>query len=98
MAVEVARRESFGYFGMEQSQLRYLKDRPDWGVKAGDQELSFCTFQIHAPAHDDTAEELGLENYKIDFEQCVLLARVIYDQGGGSFAAWTEYHKILAMR
>lgn len=97
MAVEVARRESFGDFGMEQSQLRYPKDNPKWGVKAGDQELSFCTFQIHAPAHDATAKELGLENYKTDFEQCVLLARVIYDDRGG-FYAWTEYYKILAMQ
>ena len=97
MALEVARRESHGYFGMGQSRLRYPEDRPDWGVKAGDQELSFCTFQIHAPAHDETAKRLGLEDYKTDFEQCVLLARVIYDQRGG-FYAWTEYHKILAIR
>lgn len=97
MAVEVARRESFGNFGMEQSQLRYPEDRPDWGVNAGDQELSFCTFQIHAPAHDATAKRLGLEEYKTDFEQCVQLARAIYD-GAGGFYPWTEYHKILAMR
>lgn len=97
MAVEVARRESFGDFGMEQSQLLYPKDRPDWGVRAGDQELSFCTFQIHAPAHDVRAKELSLEDYKTDFEQCVLMARVIYDDRNG-FYAWTEYHNILAIR
>ena len=97
MALEVGQRESFGNFGMEQSQLRYPTNRPDWGVRAGDQELSFCTYQIHAPAHDATAKSLGYENYKTDFEHCVLMARVIYDQKG-NFGAWTEYHKILAMR
>ena len=97
MALLVGQRESFGDFGMEQSQLRYPEDRPDWGVKAGDQEKSYCVFQIHAPAHDKRAEKLGLGDYKTDFEQCVLMAKVIYDDRNG-FYAWTEYHNILAMR
>lgn len=97
MAVEVASRESLGHFGMGQSQLRYPKDRPDWGVKAGDQELSFCFFQIHAPAHDKRAKQLGLGDYKTNVESCVKMARVIYDDRG-DFSAWTEYHKILTMR
>lgn len=96
-AVEVARRESFGNFGMEQSQLRYPKDNPKWGVEAGDQERSYCIFQIHAPAHDANAKKLGLGDYKTNVESCIKMARVIYDDRGG-FYAWTEYHKMLAMR
>lgn len=97
MAVEVARRESFGNFGMQQSMLRYPEDRPDWGVKKGERERSFCFFQIHEPAHGDTAKRLGLEDYKTNVESCVKMARVIYDNAGG-FHPWTEYHKIIAMR
>lgn len=78
---------------MQQSKERYLKDRPEYGVKAGDRELSFCIFQIHAPAHDATAKRLGLENYKTDTEDCVKMARVIYDQAGKSFKPWTVYTK-----
>jgi hypothetical protein len=96
MAVEVARRESAGNFGMGQSNLRYPETRPDWGVEAGDRERSYCFFQIHAPVHDATAESLGLSDYKTNPESCVKMARVIYDDRG-NFGAWTEWHKILAM-
>lgn len=97
MAVRVFSRESGGTFSMGQSNLRYPKDRPDWGVKAGDRELSFCFAQIHSPAHDADAKRLGLGDYRTNVESCVKMARVIYDDAGG-FTPWTEYHKILAMR
>lgn len=97
MAVRVAIAESAGTLSMEQSRLLYPKDRPDWGVKAGQRERSFCFFQIHEPSHDVRAKQLGLEDYKTNVESCVKMARVIYDDAGG-FYPWTEYHKILAMR
>lgn len=93
----MARRESAGNFGMDQSRLRYPRDNARWGVKAGQQEQSFCFFQIHAPAHDANAQRLGLGDYKTNVESCVAMARVIYDNAGG-FYPWTEYHKLLAMR
>jgi len=34
-----------------QSQVKYSKDIPKWGVKAGDQELSFSYFQVHLPSN-----------------------------------------------
>jgi len=90
-AVAVGMAES--KLSMQQSRERYPKDRPEYGVKAGDQELSFCIFQIHAPAHDATAKRLGLENYRTDIEDCVKMARVVYDQAGKSFTPWTVYTK-----
>ena len=77
---------------MIQSRERYPEDRPDWGVKAGDTELSFCVFQLHQPAHHATAVRLGLENYKTDIEDCVAMARVVYGQAGG-WSPWTVYTK-----
>lgn len=93
-AVEVARRESAGNFSMEQSHLTYQEDKPKWGVKKGDRELSFCFFQIHEPAHGERAERLGLD-YKNSVEDCVQMAYLIYKDSG--FHPWTEYHKMLAM-
>ena len=78
---------------MIQSREKYPKDRPDWGVKAGDQERSFCIFQLHEPAHHATAVRLGYENYKTDVEDCVKMARVVYEQAGHSFSPWTVYTK-----
>lgn len=95
MAVQVATAESD--LLMQQSKLLYPETRTDWGVVAGEQERSYCIFQIHAPVHDATAKKLGLENYKTDVEQCIKMARVIYDDRG-NFGAWTEWHKIIAMR
>jgi len=77
---------------MVQSEERYQEDKPHWGVRKGDQELSFCIFQIHEPAHHATAVRLGYENYKTDVEDCVKMARVIYDQAGG-WSPWTVYQK-----
>lgn len=96
MAVQVAMAESD--LLMQQSKLRYPEDRPGWGVKAGERERSFCIFQLHEPAHDARARQLGLGDYKTNVESCVKMARVVYDDRGGNFGAWTEYHRILAMR
>ena len=95
-AVEVAWHES--EYVMTQSNHRYEKDRPDWGVRAGDRERSFCIFQIHEPAHKETIQRLGLEDFKTNVESCVKMARVVYDQRGGSFKPWSVYKDILAMR
>ena len=91
----MARRESAGNFGMGQSNLVYAEDKPHWGVKKGDRELSFCFFQIHEPAHGERARRLGLD-YKNSVEDCVQMAYLIYKDSG--FYPWTEYHKMLAMR
>lgn len=82
---------------MGQSRLTYPKDRPEYGVEAGDREKSFCFFQIHEPAHEATIKKHGLEDFKINPESCVKMARIVYDNAGG-FYPWTEYHKMLAMR
>ena len=40
-----------------QSKHRYTKDNAKWGVKAGDQELSFGLSQIHLPDHPTITKE-----------------------------------------
>jgi len=87
-AVAVAMAESG--MRMIQSNHRYPKDMD--GQRAGSQERSFCIYQIHEPAHHATAVRLGYENYKTDVEDCVKMARVIYDQAGG-WSPWTVYVK-----
>jgi len=89
-AVAIGMAES--QLSMVQSEERYQEDKPHWGVKEGDQELSFCYFQIHAPAHEKTAQKLGLGDYKTNPESCIKMARVIYDQAGG-WSPWSVYQK-----
>jgi hypothetical protein len=62
------------------------------GQLAHSRERSFCYFQIHEPAHDATAQKLGLGDYKTNPESCIKMARVVYDQRG-DFTAWTVYTK-----
>ena len=88
-AVAVAYAESG--LRMVQSNHTYPKDMD--GQNAGSRERSFCIFQIHEPAHHATAVKLGLENYKTDIEDCVKMARVVYEQAGHSFSPWTVYTK-----
>lgn len=65
-----------------QSQMRYTKDHPEWGVKKGDRELSFGLVQIHLPAHPDiTQKQAQNYNFALDF-----LAKNLA-QGHGSM--WT---------
>ena len=87
-AVAVAMAES----GMQmiQSNHRYPKDMA--GHTAGTREQSFCYYQIHAPAHDKTADRLGLGDYRTNPESCIKMARVVYDQAGG-WSPWTVYQK-----
>ena len=82
---------------MSQSRLRYTIKNVPKGFKVGDMEQSFCFFQIHEPAHKETIQAHGLEDFKTNVESCVKMARIIYDQAGG-FYPWTEYHNIIAMR
>ena len=96
VAVRVAELENG--FRMTQSNLRYTKDRPEYGVKQGDRELSFCMFQIHEPAHKNTIAKHGLHDYKTNVESCVKIARIVYEQAGNSFSPWTVYRKYIAMR
>lgn len=76
---------------MVQSHHTYPKDME--GQKKGSRERSFCIYQIHEPAHHATAVRLGLENYKTDMEDCVKMARVVYEQAGHSWSPWTVYTK-----
>jgi len=87
-AVAVAMAESG--MVMQQSRHKYPKDMD--GQKAGSRERSWCIYQIHEPVHHATAVRLGYENYKTDVEDCVKMARVIYDQAGG-WSPWTVYVK-----
>jgi len=75
---------------MIQSNHRYPKDMA--GHTAGTREQSFCYYQIHAPAHDGTADRLGLGDYRTNPESCIKMARVVYDQAGG-WSPWTVYTK-----
>jgi len=79
-------------FSMGQSREIYRRDRPEYGVKAGDRELSFCIFQIHSPAHDANAKRLGLGDYRTNIESCVKMARHIYT-AKGDFSDWTVFTK-----
>ncbi len=40
-----------------QSEMKYSRDRPEWGVKKGDQELSYGVAQIHLPSSHVTYEQ-----------------------------------------
>ena len=95
-ALEVARLESS--FKMQQSRHIYTRDNLRLGIKAGTRERSYCIFQIHEPAHKETIERLGLEDFKTNIESCVKMARVVYEQAGNSFKPWTVYTNTIAMR
>lgn len=89
---------------MMESQLRMIQSNHVYteknvppGLKPGDREQSFCIFQIHEPAHKETIERLGLQDYKTNVESCVKMAYVIYKKKG-SFKDWSVYKTILAMR
>ena len=60
-------------------------------------EESFGIFQIHAKDHQETAERLGLYNYKTDPGENIALARHIYDDAkarkGDGWIPWTCYTK-----
>jgi len=88
-AIAVAMAES----GMRMVQSRHTYPKDMDGQKSGSRERSFCIFQIHEPAHAATATRLGYENYKTDIEDCVKMARVVYEQAGHSFKPWTVYQK-----
>ena len=87
-AIAVAYAES----GMRMVQSNHTYPKNMDGQSAGSRERSFCIYQIHEPAHHATAVRLGLENYKTDIEDCVAMARVVYDQAGG-WSPWTVYTK-----
>lgn len=51
-----------------QSKALYTKDHPEWGVKKGDQELSFGLSQIHLPAHPTIKKEQAIDpDFALDF-------------------------------
>jgi hypothetical protein len=51
-----------------QSFHTYKKDYPEWGVKAGDRELSFGLAQIHLPHHPSVTYEQAVDPaFAIDF-------------------------------
>ncbi len=56
-------------------------------------ELSFGLMQIHAKVWDETAKELGYEDYKTDPKDNLKMARFIYEHYGNNFNAWTCYTK-----
>lgn len=51
-----------------QSGLRYTVDHPEWGVKAGDRELSYGLVQIHLPSHPTVTYEQATDpEFSIEF-------------------------------
>ena len=95
MAVEVSWREA--EWEMVQSNHVYTAKNVPVGYEVGDREESHCIFQIHAPVHQATADRLGIGDFKTNVESCVAMARVIYEQRGNTFAAWSVTKNILAM-
>lgn len=92
MAVAVARAES---------SLQMIQSRHIYGVDsiyAGQQEMSYCIFQIHAPAHQVSADRLGYGDYRTNIESCVYMAYEIYKNKGYTFTDWSVYKGLLALR
>lgn len=51
-----------------QSLHRYKRDYPQWGVKAGDRELSFGVVQIHLPSWPSISKEEALDpRFSVEF-------------------------------
>lgn len=50
-----------------QSFAYYTEDHPEWGVMAGDRELSFGLVQIHRPAHDIVHELVIDPDFALDW-------------------------------
>lgn len=67
-----------------QSWVRYTKDHPAWGVKAGDRELSFGLAQIHLPAHPNITIQQATDP---DFALRFMASKIA--QGRGSM--WSCY-------
>ena len=82
---------------MRQSHLRYTATNAPAGFKEGDQEQSFCIFQIHEPVHKEMIDSMGLHDYRTNVESCVLAAKQIYKNAGG-FGPWSVYPSVIAMR
>lgn len=49
------------YIPDAQSKHRYKRDNPKWGVKVGDQELSFGLAQIHLPSWGNITYEQAID-------------------------------------
>ena len=71
----------------------YVADQQSQHVLSYGQEQSFGIFQVHAIDWHETAIELGLENYKTDPGENILMAKYIYDVQG--ITAWTCFNKNL---
>ena len=51
-----------------QSQLHYTRDHPEWGVKAGDRELSYGISQIHLPSHPSVTYKQAIDpEFSVEF-------------------------------
>lgn len=51
-----------------QSECRYTRDHPEWGVKQGEQEKSYGLAQIHLPSHPTiTYEQATNADFSIRF-------------------------------
>jgi hypothetical protein len=51
-----------------QSYSRYPVDIEEWGVKAGDRELSYGLVQIHLPSHPDVSYKQAIDHmFSIEF-------------------------------
>lgn len=60
--------ENTGRIPTLQSGLRYTVDHPEWGVKAGDRELSYGLVQIHLPSHPTVTYEQATDpEFSVEF-------------------------------
>lgn len=78
-----------GWDANKQSQNHYTKDHPEWGVKEGDQELSFGLVQIHLPAHKNVTIQQAIDpNFALDF-----LAKGLSLEQGSQWSCWSKLLK-----
>jgi hypothetical protein len=68
-----------------QSEMKYTRDHPEWGVKKGDRELSYGLSQIHLPTDKSVTYE---EATDVDFSLRYMASEL--SKGHGS--RWSCYN------
>lgn len=65
---KIIRCENRGRIPDLQSYSKYTRDHPEWGVKAGERELSYGISQIHLPSHPRVTYEQAIDpEFSVEF-------------------------------
>jgi len=81
-AVKVAKCESGLIVDIQSNHILDYGREKSWGL-----------FQIHEPAWDKKAKQLGYEDYKTSPRDNIDMARWIYEQSGKKWTAWSCWSK-----